>query len=363
MPAFDHRRLAAMLRKEMKQIVRDPSTILIALVLPLILIFLFGYAISLDTGRTRIGVALEDSSAPALGLAQAYQRSRWFDVAMARSIAPLKPLLVNDDIRAVIVIPTDFGRRQARASGAAIQIISDGSLLQTANFVAAYADGVRASWAGDEAAVGGRRPAPAIAVDTRYWFNPELRSRYFLVPGAIVMTMVGTLLTALVVAREWERGTMEAIMATPASMAEFLASKILPYFALGLASMTLCTLIAIFAFGVPFRGSILALLLIASAFLMPALGQGLLISAAAKNQFVASQIALLSGFLFEINSMPAPIRAITHIVPARFLIPSLQTVFVAGDQWSLFLPDIAAMLAFGAFFFALSFHVTRKRLD
>ncbi|HEY0270482.1 MAG TPA: ABC transporter permease, partial [Sphingomonas sp.] len=269
MPAFDHRRLAAMLRKEMKQIVRDPSTILIALVLPLILIFLFGYAISLDTGRTRIGVALEDSSAPALGLAQAYQRSRWFDVTMARSIAPLKPLLVNDDIRAIIVIPTDFGRRQARAGGAAIQIITDGSLPQTANFVAAYAEGVRASWAGDEAAVGDRGPAPAIAVDTRYWFNPELRSRYFLVPGAIaiVMTMVGTLLTALVVAREWERGTMEAIMATPVSMAEFLASKILPYFVLGLASMTLCTLIAIFAFGVPFRGSILALLLIASAFL------------------------------------------------------------------------------------------------
>ncbi|HEY0271319.1 MAG TPA: ABC transporter permease [Sphingomonas sp.] len=374
MPAFDPRRLAAMLRKEVKQIVRDPSTILIALVLPLILIFLFGYAISLDTGRTRIGVAMEDSSAPALGLAQAYQRSRWFDVTMARAVAPLRPLLVDDDIRAIIVIPADFGRRQARAGDAPIQIITDGSLPQTANFVAAYAEGVRASWAGDEAAVGNRGPAPAIAVDTRYWFNPELRSRYFLVPGAIaiVMTMVGTLLTALVVAREWERGTMEAIMATPVTMTEFLASKIIPYFVLGLASMTLCTLIAVFAFGVPFRGSILALLLIASAFLMPALGQGLLISAATRNQFVASQIALLSGFLpsfllsgflFEISSMPAPIRAITYVVPARYLIPSLQTVFVAGDQWSLFVPDIAAMLAFGAFFFALSFHVTRKRLD
>jgi ABC-2 type transport system permease protein len=370
--ALDRRRLAAMIGKEARQIVRDPATLLIALVLPLILIFLFGYAVSLDTARTRIGVALEGTSAPALGLAQAYQRSRWFEVTMARSAAPLQPLLVSDRIRAIIVIPADFGERQARGGGAPVQIIADGSLPQTAAFVAAHAEGVRANWARAEG--GGQDARPAIELAPRFWFNPELKSRYFLVPGAIaiVMTMVGTLLTALVVAREWERGTMEAIMATPVSMAEFLASKLIPYFALGLISMAVCTLTAVFVFGVPFRGSVLALLLIASAFLMPALGQGMLISAATKNQFVASQIALisgflpsflLSGFLFEISSMPAPIRAITWLVPARYLIPSLQTVFVAGDIWALFLRDIAAMLAFGALFFALTFRVTRRRLD
>ncbi|MDF0491444.1 ABC transporter permease [Sphingomonas sp. H39-1-10] len=374
MPAIDPGRLGAMLRKEVKQIVRDPSTILIALVLPLILIFLFGYAVSLDTARTRVGIALEDSSAPAMGLAQAYQRSRWFDVTMARSVAPLKPLLVSDAIRAIIVIPADFGRQQARGGGAPIQIITDGSLPQTASFVGAYAEGVRASWAGDEASLGNVRSGAAIDLAPRYWFNPELKSRYFLVPGAIaiVMTMVGTLLTALVVAREWERGTMEAIMATPVSMIEFLASKLIPYFVLALGSMTLCTLIAVFVFGVPFRGSPFALLLIATAFLLPALGQGLLISAATKNQFVASQIALLSaflpsfllsGFLFEISSMPRPIQAITWIVPARYLIPSLQTVFVVGDLWGLFLQDIAAMLCFGALFFSLTYRMTRKRID
>lgn len=374
MSGIDRGRLAAMLRKEVKQILRDPSTMLIALVLPLILIFLFGYAVSLDTARTRVGIALESSSAPALGLAQAYQRSRWFDVTMARSVAPLRPLLVSDAIRAIIVIPADFGQRQARAGGATIQVITDGSLPQTAAFAAAYAEGVRASWAGDEAGIGGPRTDPAIDLAPRYWFNPELKSRYFLVPGAIaiVMTMVGTLLTALVVAREWERGTMEAIMATPVTMIEFLASKLIPYYGLALGSMTLCTLIAVFAFGVPFRGSPFALLLIASAFLMPALGQGLLISAATRNQFVASQIALisaflpsflLSGFLFEISSMPWPIQAITYAVPARYLIPSLQTVFMAGDLWGLFARGIAAMLGFGALFFALAFRVTRKRLD
>ena len=338
---INRRRLMAMLRKETKQILRDPSTILIAAVLPLILIFLFGYAVSLDTSRSKIGLALQDSSAPALGLAQAYQRSVWFDVTMARSVTPLKPLLVGSKIRAIVVIPPNFGKRQA-AGGGVVQIITDGSSPQTANFVAAYAEGVRQSWAA-EAGNGPRTQSP-IALAPRYWFNPELKSRNFLVPGAIaiVMTMVGTLLTALVVAREWERGTMEAIMATPVTMAEFLASKLIPYFVLALGSMTICTLIAVFAFHVPFRGSPFALFVIASAFL-PSF--------------------LLSGFLFEISSMPKFVQAITYVVPARYLIPPLQSVFTAGDLWGLFLPDIAAMLGFGALFFTLAFRVTRKRLD
>jgi ABC-2 type transport system permease protein len=183
--------------------------------------------------------------------------------------------------------------------------------------------------------------------------------------------MIGTLLTALVVAREWERGTMEAVMATPLGMGELLATKVLPYFALGLGSMTLCTLIGTFVFDVPFRGSPLALLLISSAFLVPALGQGLLISAALKNQFMASQVALLtaflpsmllSGFIFEIESMPRWIQLITYAVPARYLIPSLQTVFIAGDLWGLFLPNMAVMLGFGALFFALAMRATRRRI-
>lgn len=164
---------------------------------------------------------------------------------------------------------------------------------------------------------------------------------------------------------------MEAIMATPIGMAEFLATKVIPYFILGLGSMTLCTLVAIFVFGVPFRGSPLALLAIATAFLMPALGQGLLISAATKNQFVASQVALLSaflpamllsGFLFEIASMPKIIQAITYVVPARYVIPPLQTVFVVGDLWGLFLRNIAVMLGFGALFFLLAIRATRRRI-
>ncbi|MDT2022190.1 ABC transporter permease [Methylocella sp. CPCC 101449] len=374
MSAFNRQRFIALLVKETLQIVRDPSTFLIAFVLPMILLFLFGYGVSLDTTRIKIGLALQDTGAQARSLATAYERSTWFDVTGSRDVTSLKADLVAGNIRGIIVIPPDFGRRlDSRGDPASIQVITDGSMPNTAGFVAAYAEGIRASWAAGLADERGVQPLPPISLAQRFWFNPELTSRYFLVPGsiAIVMTMIGTLLTALVVAREWERGTMEALLATPIGMAEFLATKVIPYFILGLCSMTICTLIAIFIFGVPFLGSALALLAIASAFLVPALGQGLLISAVTKNQFVASQVALLSaflpamllsGFLFEISSMPRIIQFITYVVPARYVIPPLQTVFAVGDLWGLFLRNIAVLLGFGAFFFLLAIRATRRRI-
>jgi ABC-2 type transport system permease protein len=373
---FDGRRLRALIAKEFTQIVRDPSTFLIALALPLILLFMFGYAVSLDTSKTRIALVVEDSSAPALRLAQSYASSPFFEVSSSRSVQTARDAMVAGEARAIVVIPQDFGAQVKRGRLPPVQVATDGSQPNTASFAAAYAEGVFREWAAAEGLgqepPGARRPQ--IELSARYWYNPGLRSRYFLVPGsiAIVMTMIGTLLTALVVAREWERGTMEAMMATPISMAEFIASKVLPYFLLGLTSMALCTVVAVLVFGVPFHGSIFALFVIASAFLLPALGLGLFISSATKNQFVASQIALLSaflptfllsGFIFEISSMPWPIQAITYAVPARYLIPSLQTVFLAGDLWGLILPNVAIMIGFGCVFFLLSFRVTRRSLD
>lgn len=372
----DPRRLRALMVKELAQIVRDPSTFLIALVLPMLLLFLFGYAVSLDTAKTRIALVFEDSSAPALRLAQSYAASPFFEVEASRSVRQAREAMVAGRARAIVVIPQDFGARAKLGAVPQVQVATDGSQPNTASFAAAYAEGVYREWAAAEgiAAPPPGAKVPRIELSARYWYNPGLRSRYFLVPGsiAIVMTMIGTLLTALVVAREWERGTMEALMATPISMAEFIASKVLPYFLLGLASMALCTAIAVYIFGVPFRGSLLALFAISSAFLLPALGLGLFISSATKNQFVASQIALLSaflptlllsGFIFEIAAMPWPIQALTYAVPARYLIPSLQTVFLAGDLWGLILPDILVMIGFGFLFFLLSFRVTRRSLD
>ena len=369
---FNPRRFGAMLVKESLQIARDPSTFLIAFVLPMLLLFLFGYGVNLDTARSRIGLSLQDNSEAAHSLAGSFQTSQWFDVRATGSVSELAPQMVGGQIRGIVVIPDGFGRQVSKGGGD-IQVMTDGSLPNTASFIAAYAEGVRVTWAAARASDRRATRAPPIRTAPRFWFNPELKSRYFLVPGsiAVVMTMVGTLLTSLVIAREWERGTLEAIMATPVGMIEFIATKVVPYFALALLSMTMCAVLAIVVFGVPFRGSPFALFVIASAFLFPALGQGLLISAAFKNQFVASQVALLSaflptmllsGFLFEIGSMPKPIQALTYLVPSRYLIPQLQTVFIAGDDWSLFLPNIAALIGFGLLFFALAVRSTRRRI-
>ena len=366
------RRFAALVRKESYQILRDPSSILIAFVLPLILLFLFGYGVSLDTTTTRVGLVVENSTPVTQDLAASFQASRYFDVVNGRDRREFEDDLLLGHIRGIIVIPATFATDYAAGNSPQIQVIVDGSDPNTANFVQNYTRGVVATWANLRAAEMSLQPA-SITVEQRFWFNPELTSRNFLVPGsiAIVMTLVGTLLTSLVVAREWERGTMEAMMATPVTAAELLAGKILPYFLLALTSMTLCVLLAVFLFGVPFRGSVVALYALSATFLVPALGQGLLISAATKNQFLASQLALisaflpaflLSGFLFEINSMPRVIQWVTVIVAARYLIPSLQTVFLAGDIWSMFLGDMAVMLLIGSVFFALAIRSTRKRI-
>ncbi|XEN33592.1 ABC-2 type transport system permease protein (plasmid) [Ensifer sp. WSM1721] len=366
------RRFAALVRKESYQVVRDPSSILIAFVLPMILLFLFGYGVSLDTTRTRVALVIEEATPLTRDLAASFEASRYFSVVNGRDRREFEDDLVLGRVRGILVVPANFTADHAAGRHPTVQVIVDGSDPNTANFVQNYAQGTVANWERQRASEG-RSPPPAIAADQRFWFNPELTSRNFLVPGsiAIVMTLVGTLLTSLVVAREWERGTMEAMMATPVSAAELLAGKLLPYFILGLTSMTLCVLIAVFLFGVPFRGSIAALYALSATFLMPALGQGLLISAATKNQFLASQLALisaflpaflLSGFLFEINSMPTVIQWITYIVPARYLIPSLQTVFLAGDIWPMFARSIAVMFLIGCIFFALAARSTRKRI-
>ena len=369
---FDGRRLMALVRKESLQAMRDPSTILIAFVLPVVLLFLFAYAVSLDVRAVHIGVVLESDGASAQSLAAAFAGTRYLKVTAARDRREVSDQLVSGKLRGLVVIPQDFDRRLAASvPQPLVQVITDGSLPNTANFVANYAQGVVQTWAASRR---GGAPASAIKLEPRYWFNAELESRRALVPGAIaiVMTIIGTMLTALVVAREWERGTMEAILSTPASVVEILIGKLLPYFVLGMIATLGSAALATFVFDVPLRGSLLALLTLSAVFLIPALGQGLLISALTKNQFLAAQIALfsgflpsflLSGFLFEIDAMPLPIQFVTYLIPARYFVSSLQTVFLAGDVWSVFGPSLAAMAAIGVVFFAIAKHKTRKNLE
>jgi ABC-2 type transport system permease protein len=368
---LDASRLLALVRKESLQAIRDPSTILIAFVLPMVLLFLFAFAVSLDVRDVRLGVVLESDAVEAQSLAAAFAATRYFEVIPARDRREIEPGLITGDVHGMVVIPEDFDRRlDAAASGPIVQIITDATQPNTASFVANYAEGVVRNWL---AGRGGGLRAP-ITLEPRFWFNPEIESRRFLIPGAIaiVMTMIGTLLTAMVVAREWERGTMEAVMSTPASIVEILLGKLVPYFGLGLIATLACAAASVLLLDVPIRGSWLALMALSAVFLVPALGQGLLISALARNQFVAAMVALisgflpallLSGFLFEIDSMPLVIRALTRIVAARYFVSSLQSVFLAGDVWSLFVPNMLAMLAIGAVFFTITAMKTKKSLD
>jgi ABC-2 type transport system permease protein len=365
-------RLIGLLIKESLQILRDPSSILIAFVLPVVLLFLFAFAVSLDLRDVRVGVVVESDADAALDLAAAFEATDYLAATFARSRSELEPMIVDGRLRGLVVIPQDFVDRIAGSRGPAIEVITDGASPNTANFVASYSRGVLNTWL--ENRTGVALPQPPIGLEQRFWFNPELESKATIAPGsiAIVMTMIGTLLTALVVAREWERGTMEALMSTPAGIVEILVSKLLPYFALGLGATWVCAVLVRYVFGVPFVGSWFALTVLSATFLIPALGQGLLISGLTKNQFLAAQISLfsgflpaflLSGFLFEIKSMPVAIQLITYVIPARYFVSSLQTVFLAGDLWGELLAAMLPMLAIAAVFFAITAATTRKRLD
>ncbi len=375
MAKLSPRRLRALIRKETFQIIRDPSSILISLVLPLLLLFLYGYGVSLDLNHLRIGLALQDSSPAARSFAQSMTDSRYFDVKIARDERELERDLVKGNIRGIVVIPSYFSSFLERPdTRAPIQVIADGSEPNTANFVQNYVLGAYQNWLKQEQIVQGIETSPGIAIDTRYWYNEELESRNFLIPGslAIIMTLIGTLLTALVVAREWERGTMEALMSTPVSIEEIVLSKLICYFVLGMASMAMCVILAVTLYGVPFRGSILLLAFVSAAFLVCALSIGLLISTLAKNQIVASQIAIvvaflpayiLSGFIFEISSMPWFIRGLTYVMPARYFVQCLQTLFLVGNVWRLILFNLIPMLGIGLLFFFLTARKTVKRIE
>lgn len=369
------RRLAALIRKESLQIVRDPSSILIAVMLPLLLLFIFGYGVNLDSNRISIGLVLEDNTPDTASLATAFVNSRFLEVSIGHDRREFVPDLIRGHLRGIVVIPaafsTDLVRRDAEAS---LQVIADGSEPNIAFFVQNYVKGVLLVWLQHQETDRGIIAEASLGVEPRFWYNEELKSRNFLIPGsiAVTMTLIGTLLTALVIAREWERGTMEALMATPVTRMEILLGKLIPYFFLGLASMIICWLVATLWYGVPFRGSFIALLAATSVFLLTALGQGLVISSFTKNQFLASQLALitgfmpalmLSGFVFEISSMVTVVRGITYLVAARYFVASLQTLFLTGTIWPMLFFSMAAMLLIGIVFFLLTAGKTVKRLD
>lgn len=369
------RRIKALIIKEFHQIYRDPSTIIISVIFPILLLFLYGYGVSLDMNHIRIGLVLEDTAPDAISFANSLTNSRYFDVKIGRHRNEFDGEIIKGNIRGIVVVPAYFSQFRNRQDNVApIQVIADGSEPNTASFVQNYVQAAWLNWLNQERISNNLQGLSLVSTQSRFWFNEELESRNFLIPGslAITMTLIGTLLTALVVSREWERGTMEALMATPVGIYEILVAKLIPYFILGMVSMVLSTIFAVFYYEVPLRGSIFALALVTGVFLFSALGIGLLISTNARNQFVASQAAIvasflpafvLSGFIFEISSMPLVIRTLTYFVPARYFVSCLQTIFLAGNIWSLLIINILFMLFFGFLLFFLTARKTVKRLD
>ncbi len=368
-------RTRALIIKELHQVIRDPSSLLIAFGLPLIMLFLFGYGSSLDTYNIKVGVVMEDLSNEARSLAYAFCNTSYFDAHLGHNRKNFEDELVAGHIRGMIVIPQDFTEKLKKGGlSPQLQVISDGSEPNTAAFVENYAGGVFFTWLVANGYENATKTSPLINIEPRFWFNAELTSRNTILPGCIAMIMatIGTLLTALVVSREWERGTMESLMVTPVKVREIIISKLVPYFVLGMGSMLFSVAICMVVFGMPFRGSLPALCIVSSAFLLTSLASGLLISTTSKNQFVAAQAAmlsafmpttLLSGMIFEIDSMPAIVRGITLIIPARYFVPSLQTIFLAGDVWSVLLPATVFLTAMFVILFALTIIKSPKRLE
>jgi ABC-2 type transport system permease protein len=367
-----YRRVVALTIKETRQVIRDPSSIAIGVVLPLVLILLFGYGLSLDVKNVPVAVVLEQPSPDATELAAGFRLSPYFDARVVTSMPAAMDMLQRQEVDGIVRLRSDFSRRM-NLDQAPVQILVNGADANKARIIQTYAEGAVGEWFARRQAQGDTAANGPVIVQDQLWFNEADDSHYFLVPGLIVlvMTLIGGLLTAMVMSREWERGTLEAMFVTPVRVEEILLGKVIPYFVLGMIGLVLCMVSARFLFHVPFRGSVILLTATSMLYLLVALGIGLLISSAVKSQFVASQLTLLvtflpavmlSGFLFDLRSMPPAVRAISYLLPARYYVALLQTIFLAGDVWSVILPNSAVLLGMAIVLWVLTRVTTRKKL-
>jgi ABC-2 type transport system permease protein len=370
------RRLAALTRKEFRQLLRDRSAIALGVLLPIVLVFIFGWGLSLDVRQAPVALVLEDASPAAAQAVSGLRLSPLFAAVPVGSMHEGIALVRERRVDALVRVPADFSARQAQGQGR-VQLIVHGGDAVRAALVQAYAASALAQpavrerdrLAGSAAAAG----PGEVVVEQRLWFNEANSSSWYLVPGLVVliMTLVGAFLTALVMAREWERGTLEALFVTPVRPGEILLAKIIPYFCVGMAGLVLCLVAARLLFHVPMRGPLALLLLGSALYLLVAVGLGLLISAVTRNQFLASQVALLatflpslmlSGFLFDLRNVPWLVRLIGNVLPATHFMELVRTLFLAGHVPSIVWVDSALLALYAAVLLLLARAVTRKRL-
>jgi len=372
-------RLVAIARKELIQIWRDSRSLGIVLVMPLAMMLLFGYGVNLDMKHIPVCVFDREGSQQSQDLLKRFQSSEYFNVVRVVDNYPaLVRAIDSDKARIGLVVPHDFSERLRTGETASVQAIVDATDDNTANLAIGYtqsvvsnfSDQVQVDWLRQQ---GRPEPKPPISVDARTWFNEDLESRAFIVPGvlALVMSVIGAFLTSLTIAREWERGTMEQLVSTPVTPLEIMLGKLAPYFVIGMVNTGICAAVGIWWFQVPFRGSMPALFISSALFMMVVLGLGFFISVIGKSQLAASQMALvatflpaflLSGFLFSIEQMPVVIRAITHVVPARYFVTILKSGFLKGSGLARLEGELLALALFAAALTLLATHSFRKRL-
>jgi ABC-2 type transport system permease protein len=374
MSALDPVRLRAVARKEWLQLRRDRRSMILAFVLPLFLLLFFGYAITWDVRDIPVAVLDEDRTPESRALVDALVSSGYFSVAEHLEAAvAMDERLVGDDVVGALWIPSGFARDLAApARRAEVQLILDGSDANTATIALNYADAI-VTRHGARAVLAGRRVDPPLELRPRTWYNPNLESRHMIVPGliAVIMSIIAAMLTALTIAREWERGTMEQLAATPVGRLEVVLGKLLPYVGIGLFDVAVTVLAGMLIFGTPLRGNLLLLGALTTLFLVGALGLGIFISAAVKSQVLAMQIAmvatylpavLLSGFLYDVASMPPVLRAITFLVPARYYVSVTRGIFLKGVGVDVLWAQAALMLLFAALGLTLATRAFRKEL-
>lgn len=373
------RRVMVMARKELVQILRDPQSLMIVILMPVILVLLFGYGVNIDLKGLPVFVFDRDGTQQSQDLLKHFQASQYFHVSrVVGNYDALTRGLDDGSAKMGIVIPWNFSHRLREGGPVQVQALVDATDDNTANILTGYVQGVVQAYSAQVqnqwlSARGALLQFAPSAVETRTWYNEDLESSAFIIPGvlALVMSVIGAFLTSLTIAREWERGTMEQLISTPVSAGEIMLGKLLPYFVLGMADTVVCALIAICWFRVPFRGSFLTLMGSSAMFMVVVLSMGFFISVLAKGQFAASQIALittflpaflLSGFLFAIEQMPLPLQWITHVIPARYYVSVLKKIFLKGTPAALLYADLVPLAIFAlvlGFLATRSFH---KRL-
>jgi ABC-2 type transport system permease protein len=370
-------RLLAVARKEVIQIRRDPRSLGMAFVIPMILLFLFGYALALDVDELTTIVYDQDRTARSREFLARFEESGYFTVvAAARHWGDVERALDAGRAQVALVIPRHFARDLDLGRRVPVQALLDGSDANTAAIALSYLEAVAGLYS--------RRLVPERAgvvqvdgpVDTRLrvWYNPELQSKYYIVPGliAVIMMVIAALLTSLTIAREWERGTMEQLIATPIKVPELVLGKLLPYFAIGIIDVVVAVAAGTLVFGVPLRGNPVLLFGLALIFLLGALSLGMVISIKARSQLVASQVAmvltflpsfLLSGFMYDIGNMPGWLRAITYVFSARYFVTILKGIFLKGVGIAVLGVEVAFLALFAVIVTALALATFRKRLD